>query len=27
VPEPRWPSPERMARCVRVADVTLAAAE
>jgi peptide/nickel transport system ATP-binding protein len=27
VPEPRWPSRERMARCVRVADATLAAAE
>ena len=26
-PEPRWPSPSRMARCVRVADAALAAAE
>jgi peptide/nickel transport system ATP-binding protein len=27
VPEPRYPSPDHMARCVRVADATLAAAE
>ena len=27
VPEPRWPSRERMARCVRVADAALVAAE
>ena len=27
VPEPRYPSPDRMARCVRVADAALAAAE